>query len=176
MQKSLQRLAKESSASYIRFFGKIRGVQSDYYIAETIVDGGEDEGGEDGQENSDEPKDADMEEKGTGVNRYTYFVTENAFSSWKKLPSLAPKHIQGARSVKILFTGDLEKQIICNPYFFGKEKHYLRAQIARISHSTTVVPAGSKKLVEDNNREIVDNEPEDGELILPNTSQMGKAD
>ena len=117
-----------------------------------------------------------MEEKGTGVNRFTYFVTENAFSSWKKLPNLAPKHIEGARSVKILLSGDLEKKIICNPYFFGKEKHYLRAQIARISLSTSVVPAGSKKLVEDNDREIIDNEPEDGELVLPNTSEMGKAD
>ena len=117
-----------------------------------------------------------MEEKGTGVNRFTYFVTENAFSSWKKLPNLAPKHIEGARSVKILLSGDLEKKIICNPYFFGKEKHYLRAQIARISLSTSVVPAGSKKLVEDNDREIIDNEPEEGELVLPNTSEMGKAD
>lgn len=117
-----------------------------------------------------------MEERGTGVNKYTYFVTENTFSSWKKLPNLAPRHIMAARQLKIMFTGDLERQIISNPFFFGKEKHYLRAQIARISHSTSVVPANSKKLVEDNDREIEANEPEEGDLILPNTSQMGKAD
>jgi len=32
-----------------------------------------------------------------------------------------------ARQLKILFTGDLEKDIISNPFFHGKEKHYLRA-------------------------------------------------
>ena len=80
LQKSLQRLAKESSASSITFFGKIRGTKSDYYIAETTVDGGDD-GGEDGEgQDADEPKDADMEEKGSGVNKFTYFVTENSFS------------------------------------------------------------------------------------------------
>ena len=41
-----------------------------------------------------------------------------------------------------MFTGDLERDIITNPFFFGKEKIYLRAQIARISHGTTVVPRG----------------------------------
>ena len=117
-----------------------------------------------------------MEEKGSGVNKFTYFVTENSFSQWKKLPSLAPRHIEAARSVKILFTGDLERPIISNPFFFGKEKHYLRAQIARISHSTLICPAVSKKLAEESERDIVDNDPEEGELILPNTSQMAHPD
>jgi len=103
----------------------VRGVTNDYYIAETLVDGGEEEG-DDGPD-PDELKDADMEEKGSGVNRYVYFVCSSPFDPWKKLPSLAPRHIQAARDVKILFTGDLERPIISNPFFFGKEKHYLRA-------------------------------------------------
>jgi radial spoke head protein 4A len=45
-------------------------------------------------------------------------------------------------------TGNLEREIITNPFFFGKEKHYLRAQIARIYHGTTVVANGMFKLGE----------------------------
>lgn len=75
-----------------------------------------------------------------------------------------------------MFTGDLEREIISNPFFFGKEMHYLRAQIARISHSTAICPDGSKKLSEESERDIVDNDPEEGELILPNTSEMGSLD
>ena len=48
----------------------------------------------------------------------------------------------------MLFSGDLERKIITNPFFFGQEKHYLRAQIARISHGTTVVPNGLFKHAE----------------------------
>ena len=76
----------------MRFFGKIRGTKSDYYIAETVVEGGDD-ADEDGVGDIDEPKDADMEEKGTGVNKFTYYVTTNVFDSWKKLPSLSPANI-----------------------------------------------------------------------------------
>ena len=92
LQKSLQGLAKDVNPSFMRFFGKIRGIQTDYYIVEaTVGDDGEGEGeGGDGGEDAKEP---DMEDKGTGVNKYTYFVTENTFSSWKKLPNLAPRHI-----------------------------------------------------------------------------------
>jgi hypothetical protein len=45
-----------------------------------------------------------------------------------------------------MFTGDLNRAIYTNPYFFGKEKHYLRAQIARISHSTTLCPKGQYRM------------------------------
>jgi hypothetical protein len=50
----------------LTFFGKITGTDSDYYIAEGTVEGEEEAEGED--------KDADFEPKGTGVNKYTYFV------------------------------------------------------------------------------------------------------
>ncbi len=47
----------------------------------------------------------------------------------------------------MLFTGNLEYEIITN-LFIGKEKQILRAQIARISHGTTVLPKGIYKLAE----------------------------
>jgi radial spoke head protein 4A len=50
----------------------------------------------------------------------------------------------------MLFTGDLERDIITNPFFKAKEKNYLRAQIARISHATTLTPKGLYRSTEDN--------------------------
>ena len=85
---------------------------------------------------------------------------------------MQPKDIRAARDIKVHFTGDLNASIITNPFFFGKEKHYLRAQIARMTHSTTLVPKGLYKLVEDNEREIEEFVPEEGELLMPSTLEM----
>ena len=46
---------------------------------------------------------------------------------WQLLPDLEPKDIQAARQTKFLFSGDLERKIITNPFFFRREKHLLRA-------------------------------------------------
>lgn len=71
----------------------------------------------------------------------------------------------------MLITGDLDKKIYTNPPFEGSEKNYLRAQIARISHSTTLLPKGLWKIDEESERQIVEEEaPEEGELLSPNTS------
>lgn len=71
----------------------------------------------------------------------------------------------------MLFTGDLERKIFTNPFFEGQEKHYLRAQIARITHSTSLLPKGLWKATEDSEtREIEAIEPEEGQNLIPNTS------
>ena len=112
------------------------------------------------------------------MNKYTYFVANSPFSPWKRLPDLAPSHIETARKIKVLFSGDLERDIICNPFFFGKEKHLLRAQIARISHSTALVPAGSYKLNEENDREVDEFVPEEDSKVdpLPSTNKAANMD
>lgn len=74
-----------------------------------------------------------MEPRGTGVNKYVYWATNSPLDAWVQLPDLQPKDIKAAREIKVNFSGDLERKIITNPFFFGKEKHYLRAQIARIA-------------------------------------------
>lgn len=120
LQKSLKKLATETGAGKLRFFGKILGTQKDYYIVEaTGIEAGEDE---------DAPeREPDFEPNGTGVNEKTYFVTENSLSEWQKLPDVSPQEIEASQRIKILFTGDLERNIYTNPFFFGQEKHYLRA-------------------------------------------------
>ena len=157
----------------MRFFGKIRCTQADYYVVEATAEGAEEGGEGEGEEGAAEEKDPDQEEKGTGVNKFTYFVTTNPFTPWKRLPDLAPSHIAAARKIKVIFSGDLERDIICNPFFFGKEKHLLRAQIARITHSTALIPAGSYKLDEENEREIAEFVPEEDSKVepLPSTTQ-----
>jgi radial spoke head protein 4/6 len=167
----LKKLAADSGAGKLRFFGKIRGTEKDYYVAE-----GELEGGDEGGEGEGEEKPADFEAKGTGVNKYTYWVSHSSFTTWAKLPDLLPKDIAAARSIKVLLTGDLERTIFTNPFFFGKEKHYLRAQIARISHSTTLCPKGLFRLQEENPKDIEENNPEEGDLVLPSTKDMSSAD
>ena len=69
-----------------------------------------------------------------------------------------------SRKVKVLLTGNLERDIITNPFFFGKEKNYLRAQIARISHSTNLVPTGVWNVNEEEPR---------GELAEPEAPEEG---
>ena len=164
---SLKKLSGDTSATSVRFFGKFLGTERDYYVAEAQVEG-EEEGGD-----GEEEKDADFEPKGTGVNRCTYFVAHDSLSAWVRLPDVAPREIAASRSIKVLLSGDLERNIYTNPFFFGKEKHYLRAQIARIVHSTTLVPVGLMRIKEDEEREIEENAPEDdAELVMPSTHQM----
>ena len=148
----------------MRFFGKIHGTEKDYYVVEATVPEGEEDGGGDLA--------PDVEPKGTGVNLYSYYVAHDSLSDWIKLPDLTPTDIAASRQVKVLFTGNLDRQIYTNPYFFGQEKHYLRAQISRIIHSTTLFPKGLMRKVEDEERKIEQNDPEEGELVMPTTSEM----
>jgi hypothetical protein len=67
----------------------------------------------------------------------------------------------------------LERKIFTNPFFEGQEKHYLRAQIARVTHSTTLLPKGIMKATEDSEtREIEAVEAEEGQNLIPSTTQM----
>lgn len=167
LQKSLARLALKSQASKLRFWGKIYGSQRDYYIAEGVL-----EGGEGGEGEGEEEKPADLEARGTGVNQYVYWVTHDAFSEWKQLPDLFPRDLKASRLIKVNFTGDLERKIITNPFFKGREKHYLRAQIARIHHGTNLVPFGLFKSTEDDAKEIEPNEGEEENKYVPETENQ----
>lgn len=161
--KSLKQLATTTAATNVRLWGKIHGSETDYYIAEGVFDG-----------NQIEEPPADFEARGSGVNKFVYWACNNPLTQWTQLPDLLPKDIKAARSIKVNFSGNLERTITTNPFFFGKEKHFLRAQVARISHSTTLAPKGLYRTVEDNERDIEDNTPEDGPIKLPSTQDMAK--
>jgi len=67
LQKSMKKLAADSGATKLRFFGKITGKENDYFVAEAELEGGDEDDGEE--------KPADFEPKGTGINKFTYFVS-----------------------------------------------------------------------------------------------------
>jgi len=61
------------------------------------------------------------------VNSNVYWATTDIMGKWTKLPDLLPSDIIAARQIKVLFTGDLERKIYTNPFFFNTEKYFLRA-------------------------------------------------
>ena len=73
----------------MRLWGKIRGTDKDYYVAEgklEATEGGE--GGEGGGALA-----ADAEARGTGVNVFVYWVTNSSMceaDAWTQLPDLNP--------------------------------------------------------------------------------------
>ncbi|CAF0833974.1 unnamed protein product [Didymodactylos carnosus] len=89
------------------------------------------------------------EERGKGINYFTYFVCNSPGFPWQKLPDAKPLYIQQARQIRSLFTGCLTAQVNGYPPFEGVEKDYLRAQIARITATTHVAPAGHFIATED---------------------------
>lgn len=142
----------------LRFWGKMLGTHADYYVVE--VRRPEGDGREDEEENDDRPE---MPGK-PGANFHAYFVTNDLCSTWTLLPDVRPSHIQAARRIKRLLTGDLSATVVTHPYFPGKENVLLRAQIARISADTVVCMKGHLVADEDDPM-IVSIDPEFGEGV-----------
>lgn len=163
LQKSLVKLLASSGASSMRLWGKIKGTKCDYYVAEGTLEAGE---GDEGAGESSEPR-------GTGVNKFAYWVCNSPLDNWSLLPDLKPSDIINARGIKHTFSGDVNAKIFTNPFYFDREAVYLRAQIARITQSTTLIPKTLYRFVEETNeREIEVNAPEEGEIVKPTTKQM----
>lgn len=66
----------------------------------------------------------------------------NSLEDWVRLPDITPEHVVQAQRIKHLLSGHLDSRLVTNPEFEGAEKVFLRAQLARIVHSTTLVPEG----------------------------------
>lgn len=99
-------------------------------------------------------------------------MTNSPLKPWVQLPDIKPSQIRNSRRIRQSFTGDINNKIYTNPFFFDSEKIYLRAQIARISASTTLVPAGLYRFQEESTRDIEENAPEEGDIVKPTTSEM----
>ena len=120
-----------SGAEALRFAGKIFGTSQDYWIAIGRLPTAEEESG-----------DPTAEARGKGVNETVFWVTDNLLNDWIQLPDCTPNHIKCARQIKHIFTGNLNANVDTNPAFDGKERHLLRATLARIFHATAIVPKG----------------------------------
>jgi hypothetical protein len=60
-----------------------------------------------------------------------------------------PEHVQVAKMIKYIFTGNLNASVNSNPPFPGKERHLLRAQLTRITHATSIIPKGLLEIDEE---------------------------
>ena len=166
LSKSLKKLVVDSQATYLRFWGKILGTEKDYYIVEGSAPAPE----------SEVPRPDDFEPRGSGVNTLAYWVANSPDGDWKPLGDLEPKDLEAARTFKVSFTGDLDREIVTNPFYFKKEAVYLRAQIARITQCTKLMPAGIYRKKEDDPTEVEENVPEDADppvAPIPSTEDMG---
>lgn len=137
LQKSLKRLASLSGATSLKLFGKIFGTKQDYWIVSGVLP------------YSEETARAGCEKRGEGVNSQVYWVTDNFLGDWIQLPDAQPEQLAVARMIKYCFTGDLNACINSCPPFPGKERHLLRAQLARIAHATELCPKGSFEIDEE---------------------------
>lgn len=159
--KSINRLAKISGAHSLRFWGRILGKDKDYYVVEGVLNE---------VEELDIPK--NYEQRGQGVNKYVYWVTTDILSDWIQLPDVNPEHIKAAKQFKHIMTGDLNAQVLSTPPFPGKERHLLRAQIARIAHANTLAPAGLLEQDEENEGELKYSE----DFAMPNTTELNSTE
>lgn len=85
-----------SGAESVRFSGKIYGTQRDYWVASGAL-----------RQAEEKSADPSVEARGQGVNALVYWVTDNLLNDWIQLPDCKPEHIQCARLIKHVFTGDL---------------------------------------------------------------------
>lgn len=145
LQMSLKQLMRRSGAKELRFWGKIYATQRDYYVAEGLIEGA-------GKEDVERPH--DFEPRGEGINKLTYWVTHSPLEDWVELPDATPQQIKASRSIKKMLTGNLNAQVHSYPIFPGKERHLLRAQIARISCATVLIPKGLYRTNEDEPNEL----------------------
>lgn len=140
---SLKELIKTTQAKNVRLWGKMLGTKKDYWVAE-------------GEINYDtaEPLPLPFESFGKGVNALTYWVTTNPLKGWKELPPISPAHLQIAKQTKHFLTGKLNHKVDVYPPFPGVEKHYLKAQIVRISYGSVIAPKDLYKTNDDDATKI----------------------
>ena len=100
----MKRLAQLSGAPRLRFWGKIYGTDKDYLIVEGAL-----------ENYNDGTDDLTIEKRGTGVNKYVYWVTDSVLEDWMQLPDLKSEHLIGAKNIKHIFTGRLNAVLDCNP-------------------------------------------------------------
>ena len=101
-----------------------------------------------------------QELRGKGCNEAVFWVTHDLMNDWIQLPDVQPQHIKDSKFIIKSFTGNLDADIEMvtdlksigseSPYSF-KERHLLRAQLARIQHATQICPAKTYEIDEESN-------------------------
>lgn len=134
-----------------RFWGKIFGLNKNYYIVESVLTN---------QAIQERVAAAIYEIRKCSMNgsqssrwsgfseiqmHKTYFVCNSFTDTWTELPPVTPSQIQYSRQVAKFLTGNLDFKILSYPQFDGTERNLLRALIARISAGTQIAPVGYRQ-------------------------------
>lgn len=75
------------------------------------------------------------------LNQKKYFVCNNLCDEWIELPFAEANMIEKSLKTQKYLTGNLQAQVNWYSNFIENEKHYLRAIITRITHSTNIHPS-----------------------------------
>ena len=135
---SMKKILLENDCEYLRFFGKIFGINSDYYIIQGLL-----------KTYPMHNPQVHVESRGNeGINRFTFWVSNSLLESWYELPDITHEQIVVSRRFKYHLTGDLNAKVKSFVSFPGKEMHLLKCQIIRILHSSCIVPKGYYKISE----------------------------
>ena len=135
---AMKKILLENDCEYLRFFGKIYGIKSDYYIIQGLL-----------KTYPMKNPQVHVESRGNeGINRYTFWVSNSILESWYELPDITHEQIVISRRFKYHLTGDLNAKVKSFVSFPGKEMHLLKCQIIRILHSSCIVPKGYYKISE----------------------------
>lgn len=165
-------LQKSKDLASVRFFGKVLGVPTDYYIAEAVYNTQPEP--EEGYEPPPPPPGAPIEEQGSGCNTYTYFAATDPAGTWTALPDVTPQQIVHSKRIRKYVTGDLEADVRAYPPFPGQENAYLRALVARIVASTTLCPVGKFTLGEEGGEAPTEVEVGEEGRKPPPASELGE--
>ena len=145
LQQAIQKLVRTKPLATARFWGKVLGIEHNYYICEVEFNDGERPQPE-ANEEEDKGEEKEQEvpiEDASGPNLFNYFVCNELGGKWILLPDVLPKQIVASRSIKQMFTGNLNSEVVAPPgRFAGTEKELLRCFIARVVHSCTLAPKG----------------------------------
>lgn len=86
INKALNRLASVTGANNMKFFGKVTGIENDYWVAQGQLS--------DAEEN---PANRSQEERGKGCNATVFWVCDHLSKDWIQLPECTPEHICAAK-------------------------------------------------------------------------------
>ena len=162
---AMKRLLLDNNCEFVRFYGKVYGIDSDYYVIFGV------------------PKSYPMqnlpkhiESRGNeGINHYTFWVSDSLLETWNELPDITHEQLVISRLFKYIFTGDLTAKVKSFIQFPGKEMHLLKCQLMRIMHASFIVPNGYLR-ISDKYKEPLDNKitelNDDGEFKMPSFEDM----
>jgi len=120
----------------VKFWGKIYGRNSDYFVLMGSLKN---------YSNKNGPVQSELRGN-EGINKYTFWVSNSILEDWYELPDITSEQLNASKLFKYHFIGDLNAKVNAFNNFPGKESHLLKCQIIRIMHSSFIVPDGYLKL------------------------------